>query len=197
MGEVRALEVRNVELEHDRLLVRRAMSADEVMPPKSGHERVVPLAPVLRVILVEAMLSRLAQERVVTNAKGRTPGRQQVLTVLKALEQRCGLRERSFHSRSHYFCSTLIRRGTSVEAVRLLAGHLDREVTQRHVRATAVWAAIATLGGQRGRNGQLSRATSTGIYTVFRQRTVGEAGFEPATTSTQSSCTTGLCDSPV
>jgi hypothetical protein len=24
---------------------------------------------------------------------------------------------------------------------------------------------------------------------------VGEAGFEPATTSTQSSCTTGLCDS--
>jgi hypothetical protein len=25
---------------------------------------------------------------------------------------------------------------------------------------------------------------------------VGEAGFEPATTSTQSSCTTGLCDSP-
>ncbi len=26
--------------------------------------------------------------------------------------------------------------------------------------------------------------------------TVGEAGFEPATTSTQSSCTTGLCDSP-
>jgi len=28
------------------------------------------------------------------------------------------------------------------------------------------------------------------------RKTVGEAGFEPATTSTQSSCTTGLCDSP-
>ena len=27
-------------------------------------------------------------------------------------------------------------------------------------------------------------------------KVVGEAGFEPATTSTQSSCTTGLCDSP-
>ena len=27
-------------------------------------------------------------------------------------------------------------------------------------------------------------------------KNVGEAGFEPATTSTQSSCTTGLCDSP-
>ena len=30
----------------------------------------------------------------------------------------------------------------------------------------------------------------------FLLRRVGEAGFEPATTSTQSSCTTGLCDSP-
>jgi len=29
-----------------------------------------------------------------------------------------------------------------------------------------------------------------------RGKRVGEAGFEPATTSTQSSCTTGLCDSP-
>jgi|CZKU01.1.fsa_nt_gi hypothetical protein len=28
------------------------------------------------------------------------------------------------------------------------------------------------------------------------RKIVGEAGFEPATTSTQSSCTTGLCDSP-
>lgn len=29
-----------------------------------------------------------------------------------------------------------------------------------------------------------------------RDGMVGEAGFEPATTSTQSLCTTGLCDSP-
>jgi hypothetical protein len=29
-----------------------------------------------------------------------------------------------------------------------------------------------------------------------KRQWVGEAGFEPATTSTQSSCTTGLCDSP-
>src|SRR3954462_15070368 len=28
------------------------------------------------------------------------------------------------------------------------------------------------------------------------KRFVGAAGFEPATTSTQSSCTTGLCDAP-
>ena len=39
-----------------------------------------------------------------------------------------------------------------------------------------------------GRNGH--------AYKIKRKSGVGEAGFEPATTSTQSSCTTGLCDSP-
>ena len=33
-------------------------------------------------------------------------------------------------------------------------------------------------------------------YAIVKGKGVGEAGFEPATTSTQSSCTTGLCDSP-
>jgi integrase len=34
------------------------------------------------------------------------------------------------------------------------------------------------------------------VYKIKGESRVGEAGFEPATTSTQSSCTTGLCDSP-
>lgn len=38
MGEVRALEVRDVDLTHGRILVRRALSGDEVMPPKSGGQ---------------------------------------------------------------------------------------------------------------------------------------------------------------
>lgn len=33
-------------------------------------------------------------------------------------------------------------------------------------------------------------------YRIRKELVVGEAGFEPATTSTQSLCTTGLCDSP-
>ena len=34
------------------------------------------------------------------------------------------------------------------------------------------------------------------VFLGLGQHLVGEAGFEPATTSTQSLCTTGLCDSP-
>jgi integrase/recombinase XerD len=73
----------------------------------------------------------------VVNRAGRTPGRQHVLSVLKRLEKRNGMREWSFHTLRHYFCTTLIRRGASVEAVRLLAGHSRLDVTQRYVHANA------------------------------------------------------------
>jgi site-specific recombinase XerD len=43
------------------------------------------------------------------------------------LEKKLGIREWSYHSLRHYFCTTLIRRGASVEAVRLLAGHSKLE----------------------------------------------------------------------
>ncbi|HEX7601012.1 MAG TPA: site-specific integrase, partial [Polyangiaceae bacterium] len=94
MGEVRALEVRDVDLAQGRILVRRALSADVVLSPKSGHERVIPLAPELTTVLVEAMRAKLPQARVLTNEKGRTPGRQHLLTVLKALQVRHGLTAR-------------------------------------------------------------------------------------------------------
>jgi integrase/recombinase XerC len=86
---------------------------------------------------------------VLTNAQGRTPGRQHVLTVIKALQARHGLKERSFHSLRHYFCSVLIRNGASVEAVRVLAGHSKLDITQRYVHANAadLTAAIAKLPG--------------------------------------------------
>ena len=149
MGEVRALEVCDVDAKRGVLLVRHALSADEVLPPKSGHERVVPLAPELAVVLEEAVRLKLPHARIVVNERGATPGRQRVLGALKRLEQKLGMREWSFHSLRHYFCSTLIRRGASVEAVRLLAGHSKLDVTQRYVHATGadLEAAIARLTG--------------------------------------------------
>jgi hypothetical protein len=58
-----------------------------------------------------------------------------------------------------------------------------------------------TNGMTEGFNGRLRPPSSekSQNYTQLnlQENLVGEAGFEPATTSTQSSCTTGLCDSPV
>ncbi|GAC1539749.1 MAG: site-specific integrase [Polyangiales bacterium] len=148
MGEVRALEVRDVDFVKDCIHVRHALSEEVLLTPKSGHERLVPLCPELRRILTEATRSKLPRARIVVNAKGGTPRRQHVLTKLKAQQVRLALPERSFHSLRHFFCSTLIRRGASVEAVRLLAGHSDLATTQRYVHAGAadLRSAIATLG---------------------------------------------------
>jgi integrase len=148
-GEVRALEVRDVDLEQDRLRVRRALSADQLLTPKSGDERVVPLAPELKDLLAEALRLKLPTARVIVNRRGKTPSRQAILTRLKALMARDGLPARSFHSLRHAFCTTMVRRGASLEAVRVLAGHSDLAVTERYVHATGddLEAAIASLRG--------------------------------------------------
>lgn len=148
-GEVRALEARDVDLVHGRLLVRRAFSDKVVTSPKSGHERVVPLAAPLQAILQEALRCKLPHARVVLNARGRTPGRQALLTALGRLEERVGVRAWSFHALRHAFLSTLVRRGASVEAVRLLAGHSNLGTTQRYVHASGgeLRAAVDLLSG--------------------------------------------------
>lgn len=53
----------------------------------------------------------------------------------------------SFHQLRHFFCSTLVRDGVSVEAVRVLAGHADLKTTQRYVHASTadLRAAVLTL----------------------------------------------------
>ncbi len=147
LGEVRALEVRDVDLTRNQLLVRHALSEAEVVTPKSGHERPVPLVPQLAAMLDEARKSKLPRARLVLTDAGTTPSRQHVLSRLKALQTRHGLPARSFHALRHFFCSVLIRRGASVEAVRLLAGHSDLATTQRYVHAAAgdLTAAMATF----------------------------------------------------
>jgi len=147
-GEVRALEVQDVDLAANVLRVRRAFSENEVLTPKSGHERIVPIAAELRGILVEAVRAKLPRARVVLNERGHTRTRQAVVTALKRVQQRYELRARSFHSLRHSFCSALVRGGASVEAVRLLAGHSDLATTQRYVHASAgdLTLAIAKLG---------------------------------------------------
>lgn len=139
LGEVRALEVRDIDLESKRILVRRAISGEaaEVVTPKSGHERVVPIASALEAFLVGAIKGKERGARVVTQLDGTTPRRQAVLRHLTNLQAKHGLRRRSFHALRHAFCSLLIRGGASVEAVRVLAGHSKLDVTQRYVHADA------------------------------------------------------------
>jgi len=148
-GEIRALEVRDIDLTKGIILVRRAFSGDQVLTPKSGHERVVPIAPALAKELEGPLRDKLPTGRIVLNSLGRTPRRQAVLAQLTATLKRSGLPPHCVHALRHFFCSILVSRGASVEAVRLLAGHSRLDMTQRYVHAAAgdLRAAIAKLSG--------------------------------------------------
>lgn len=136
MGEVRALEVRDVDLDAGVINVRRSLSEDQVVSPKSGHDRVVPIAAALSSVIADAVRDKLPRATVVMTVNGTTPGRTYVLRKFKALQRRLGLPGWSFHSLRHAFISELVRAGASIEAVRLLAGHSKLDVTQRYVHAT-------------------------------------------------------------
>lgn len=147
-GEVRALEVRDVDFDGHRILLRRALSEDVSLTPKSGDDRVVPLLPELEERLRVAVRSKLPKARIVLDENGETPRRQKVLYAFKKFLKTSGLKERSFHSLRHYFITELVRRGAGLEAVRMLAGHSKLETTQRYVHAIGddLKAAMGKLG---------------------------------------------------
>lgn len=134
-GEVRAAEVRDVDLDKNRITIRRAMSGDAVKDTKDHEERSIPIAPPLRPILEQAIKDKLPKARLVLNKDGTTPKRQDLWDDLAALLRRNKMRHRSFHSLRHYFCSALIDRGIPVPVVQRAAGHSDLKTTQRYVHA--------------------------------------------------------------
>jgi len=136
-GEVRALEVHDVDLVGRCINVRHALSDDEVTTPKSGHERIVPLGPLLEPLVVEAMKGKAPNARIVVTSRGTTPSRQAVLTRLNALEQKLGMTRWSFHQLRHHFCTSLLRGGATLETVRVLAGHGNVKVTGMYVHTTS------------------------------------------------------------
>jgi integrase len=131
-GEVRGLEVGDVDLVARRLYVRRAMSAEELADPKGLDERVVPLAPLLAGILDEAIGARPAGVRVVLSSWGRLVTESGLWSAWSALQSRLGIEPRwHYHQLRHFFATTLVRGGAHIETVRRLLGHKDLTPTSR------------------------------------------------------------------
>lgn len=75
-GEVRALELRDVDLKLGVVAVRRALSENDSVAPKSGHERAVPLWPRLAEVRERATAREAAG-----GAHGSEPERPYALTA--------------------------------------------------------------------------------------------------------------------
>ena len=152
-GEVRALEVQDVDFVNNAINVRRACSGDaadaESLTPKSGHERIVPMDVTLAAHLKEVVKGKLPRARVVITSAGMTPRRQELLRAYKRALGALDLKSWSFHALRHYFCSALVRHGVGLEAVRQLAGHSSLSVTSRYAHATGddLRAAVLRLHG--------------------------------------------------
>lgn len=146
-GEVRALVAENVDLDRNEITVRGTMSDDEVRPPKSGDERVVPICRRLRELLAPALEGLRPRERIVLNTRGKVLTHQALLRRLNDLEVRLGMKRWNFHSLRHAFATRLDQRGASTEAIRVLLGHANVEETQRylHVSAKELAATVASL----------------------------------------------------
>ena len=135
-GEVRALQSGDVDFDQGLIWVRRAFSAQELVPPKGSRERVVPMVPELERLLREATAGRPARALLVSDERGRPLPRQRLLAQLKAFQKRRGLTEWGFHALRHHFCSQLARKGANIEAVRVLAGHGSVRTTERYLHVT-------------------------------------------------------------
>lgn len=136
-GEIRALQVGDVDLASGVIRVVRTLSEDEEEVPKGEKERTVPIVPQLAEVLRRHVTGKAPDARLVVTRRGTTPRRQHVLGKLVALQVRLGTRRAwSVHALRHAFCSHLVRVGIGVEAVRALAGHSSIRVTNRYVHAT-------------------------------------------------------------
>jgi integrase/recombinase XerC len=134
-GEIRALEVRDVELGRRRLHIRRALSEDVVCSTKSDAERFAPIPEPLLPHLTEVVRLKLPKARVVTLPSGKELTRQRLLSDIRRVQLKAGLEPWTMHSFRHFFCSELARQKVSLETVRVLAGHTNLSTTARYLHA--------------------------------------------------------------
>lgn len=153
VSEARALRVLDVDLGRNVVYVRRTFSGDKnggeiIDQTKGGDQRAVPIAEMLRPYLVGAVSDKLPHAPVLVTGDGRIPRRQHVYDRLVRAAKRAGLEPVGPHKSRHAFCSSLLRGGASVEAVRVLAGHSDLRTTSRYLHAERgdLRSAVASLG---------------------------------------------------
>jgi integrase len=145
MGEIIALEWKDVDFPSGNLRIRRSSWYGVVGTTKGGRERVVPMTRRLAAAL--KAVRHLRGPLVFSSMDGQalTPGRMD--KPLSKLAKQAGLRDIGWHALRHTFCSHLAMRGAAPVAVQKLAGHESVTTTQRymHLQPTMLHETIALL----------------------------------------------------
>jgi integrase len=137
-GEIRALRCGDVELEHNRLVVRLSRYRSHTRSTKSGHERQVPLSPQLRAALIEARVQERPREEAASLSKwGRAWGTDGPYQALRATLRRLELPKQRLHALRAFFVTVLLSGHVPVHVVRELVGHQDLATTQGYAAILA------------------------------------------------------------
>jgi len=137
-GEIRALRCGDVELEHDRLIVRLSRVRHDTRSPKSGHERQVPLSPQLKTALIEARVHEQPRGAAAAlTTKGKPWGTGGMWKALQRTLRRLKLPPARLHALRVYFVTILLSGHVPVHVVRELVGHEDLATTQGYAAILA------------------------------------------------------------
>ena len=148
LGEIMALEWRDVDLQKRQICVERSDWKGQVTTTKGGRLRYVPMTERLAVALHGHR--HLRGKRVLVRASGEPFTMKIVQDHVARAARTAGVRP-GVHILRHTFCSHLAMQGVPARAIQELAGHKDLKTTQRymHVSPAAVDDAIRLLDASR------------------------------------------------
>jgi integrase len=146
-GEIRALRWRDVDLKARTITVRLSRCKGHLSTPKSGHERLIPLAETLFRELSKTKKPK-PDSLVCVTSLGEPWGEYGLIQSFKRACKRAELETSwRFHDLRHFFVTSLFLTGAPAPAVQMLAGHADLSTTQRYAHTTQaeLAAAVARL----------------------------------------------------
>ena len=147
LGEIIALEWRDIDLAARRLTVERSDWQGHVTVPKGGRSRQLPMTQRLTAALKAGR--HLRSDRVLCLPDGSPMTRDRVIKGVRTAQRLAGI-EQGVHILRHTFCSHLAMKGAPARAIQELAGHADLSTTQRymHLSPAATEDAIRLLDGR-------------------------------------------------
>jgi len=146
LGEIIALEWRDVELSARRLTVQRSEWLGHVTVPKGGRSRQLPMTQRLTAAL--RGVRHLRSGRVLCLEDGTSITRDRVIKAIRGAQRVAGI-DQGVHILRHTFCSHLAMKGAPARAIQELAGHADLSTTQRYMHPSpATEDAIRLLDGR-------------------------------------------------
>ncbi len=154
-SEVRGLRWTDVDLNARTITVRRAICHGKEAPPKSGHQRVIPMTDELFEALSHAEGSKASPwAPVAPSSKGTIWSESGLRNAFQAASRRAAVTGFRFHDLRHFFVTQLFRHGASAPVAQRLAGHEVLTTTQRYAHADDDECRAAVVAVSKARRGE-------------------------------------------